>query len=391
MKILSKIKNSKLINQPAFDHMHIENPHGANFLALTRLLFGTTEFRARSGTFTTPYLAPVQKGYELFKLRYIDDDLSDLYDARAIEIFNYAKSNQKNICICWSGGIDSTSMLTAFFKNLSKNDLEIINVLCTSSSLLENYSFYENFLSRKVKCNHYNSIILDNEFLNKNVLLHGEPADSLFGTVLLNYKDFVARQEHLEPWKKHYKKMTEGLNEKGGIYSKKTSTFGTWFVKKISDNIEEVGQSDYINTVADWWWWPYFNFRWQIEAEKILFYMRIPSVRFDPISEPNLKIFKDYNFWNTEKFQLWSYSNLKKMNANVTKMQKIEPKKYIFEFTKDKMYFENKKKVGLCNSNRRNYKKNLEIPYFFDEYWQGYRRTPEISQIFKMLLEKYRG
>jgi hypothetical protein len=79
------------------------------------------------------------------------------------------------------------------------------------------------------------------------------------------------------------------------------------------------------------------------------------------------------------------------MNANVTKMQKIEPKKYIFEFTKDKIYFENKKKVGLRNHNTRNNKKKLERPYFFDEYWQGYRRTSEIHEIFKMLLEKYRG
>jgi hypothetical protein len=47
--------------------------------------------------------------------------------------------------------------------------------------------------------------------------------------------------------------------------------------------------------------------------------------------------------------------------------------------------------VGLRNHNTRNNKKKLERPYFFDEYWQGYRRTSEIHEIFKMLLEKYRG
>ena len=33
------------------------------------------ELRARSGTFTTPYHAPIQNGYGLFKLRYIEDKL----------------------------------------------------------------------------------------------------------------------------------------------------------------------------------------------------------------------------------------------------------------------------------------------------------------------------
>lgn len=389
MELFNKIKNSKLINQQAFDKLPVKNIHGANYLALCRLLFGTIELRARSGTFSTPYHTNIQPGYELFKLRFIDDKLSDLYDARAIEIFNYAKKSNRKINICWSGGIDSTSILTSFLKNLSNNDLEIVHVLCTGSSLLENYDFYKNFLSKKIKCSNYESVTLSNEFLDKNILLHGDPGDCLFGCSLSMYRDFISRQEHLEPWKKHYKTMIEDLNNRGQVFSTKTSTFGTWLVKKISDNIEEVGQSDYVSTVADWWWWSYFNFRWQVEAERMLLFMRLKNSFFGPISKSNLKIFQEYNFFNSEKFQLWSYSNLKKLISNDITKHKIEPKKYIFEFTKNEIYTKNKVKTGIVNPNMKN-KKNIQMPYFFDEDWKG-EKTPEIYEMLKMLLEKYKG
>jgi hypothetical protein len=390
MTIFDKIKNSKLIHQQAFDKLPIDNIHGANYLALCRLLFGTIELRARSGTFTTPYHAPIQNGYELFNLRYIEDKLSDLYDARAIEIFNYAKTNQKKIYICWSGGIDSTSILTSFLKNLSESDLEIIHVLCTGSSLLENYDFYKNFLSKKIKCSNYGSITLSNDFLDKNILLHGDPGDCVFGCSLSMYRDFISKQEHLEPWKKHYKKIIEELNHRGKMYSEKTSTFGSWIVKKISDNIEEVGQADYISTVADWWWWVYFNFRWQVETERMFLFMRIPNNFFGPISKFNLKIFREYNFFNSEKFQLWSYSNLKELVTHDVTKHKIQPKKYISAFTKNEIYTKNKTKIGIVNPNNRN-KGVRQTPYFFDEDWQGYQKTPELYEIFRMLLEKYKG
>ena len=391
MIITDIIKSSVLINQPAFARLPIENVHGNNFLALSSLLFATIELRARSGTFTTPYFAPVKENYKLFKLRVTNDNLADLYDSRALEIFNFAKSNGKNICVCWSGGIDSTSMLTSFLKNLSVNDLSIVHVVLTSSSLLENYNFYKNFISGKVKCIHYNSIKLNNEFLDKNILLHGDPADGLFGTVVANYKNFVAGGEHLEPWKKHYKKMGAVLNKKGSMLGPKTSNFGDWFVKKISDNIEEVGESHHISTVVDWWWWAYFNFRWQTETEKLLYFMRLPSRCFDPISESNLKIFREYNFYGTEKFQLWSYSNLKNIS---TKQHKSYPKKYICDFTKDEIFLKNKKKVGILGPNGKEWqhrKIRINIPFFFDKHHQGHNQDHNIKHILKMLLEKYKG
>jgi len=388
-ELIEKIKNSNSIYQIAFQDMPINNIKAKNYISTCRLLMGTIDLRARSGTFTTPYRANLQPGYELFKLRYIDNSLSDLYDARALEIFNYAKKNNKKINICWSGGIDSTSVLTAFLKNLSKNDLEILNVLSTGSSIIENYDFYKNFISQKIKCSSINSIILNDDFLNKNILLTGDPADCIFGCSIGMYRDFINRQEHLQPWKNHYKKMIEKLDMIGKEFSPNTATFGSWYVKKISDNLEEVRQADYLNTIADWWWWAYFNFRWQCEVERMFINLRPLNSR-ESISESNIKDFQKYTFFNTENFQLWSYSNIKKLITDDITQHKAAPKKYITEFTKNEIFQKNKVKVALPGPNHR-LRSKIELPYFYDKNWQGYTKTHEIHEIFKMLLEKYNG
>lgn len=388
-EIIEKIKNSNSIYQRAFWRMPINNIKGKNYVSVCRLLMGTIDLRARSGTFVTPYRANIQPGYKLFELRHINDSLFDLYDSRALEIFNYAKKSNKKINICWSGGIDSTSVLIAFLKNLSKNDLEILNILSTGSSIIENYEFYKEFISGKIKCISINSIVLNDEFLNKNILLTGDPGDCIFGCSISMYRDFINRQEHLQPWKNHYKKMIEKLDMIGKEFDPGTTTFGSWYVKKISDNLEEVGQANYLNTIVDWWWWTYFNFRWQCEAERMFINLR-PLNYKEPISELNIKDFQKYTFFNTEKFQLWSYSNIKKLITNDITQHKAAPKKYITEFTKNKVFQKNKGKVSLPAPNTRLLDK-ISLPYFYDKHWQGYEKTQEIYEIFKMFLEKYKG
>jgi hypothetical protein len=70
--------------------------------------------------------------------------------------------------------------------------------------------------------------------------------------------------------------------------------------------------------------------------------MRTPNISFGPISKSNLKIFREYNFFNSEKFQLWSYSNLKELVTHDVTKHKIQPKKYISAFTKNEIYTKNK-------------------------------------------------
>lgn len=370
-----------------------QNPYGTYWQILPALLLGVSDIRARSGKFTTPWNAPSNPFYSMPKFKFIDDTFSDLLDRRAIEIFSRAKNQNKRVALFWSGGIDSTCVLVSFLKNLSKTDCENFSIICNINSILENYDFYLRFISNKIHCMHYNQLDVNNDLLDKYILIHGDPGDCLFGPSISMYRYFIDRGEHLEPWRNHLNRMAELLDPtpKHGIDA---PGFGRWYVDKITRNLEESGQSDYISTIADWWWWTYYNFKWEFSCQRPFFYTKR---NFDKgISIDRLEEYSKNVFFNTEKFQQWTYSNLKNhVDKNFT-VHKKPAKDYIFEFTKDDVYKKNKIKTD-ANSGNFDYKINFRFPIVYDQNWVGYRldRRSENSRLLlktiHLFLENYKG
>ena len=166
-------------------------PHAKYWIRTQHLLMGIIDLRARVGTFTTPWNIPSNSLYKIPEFKIINDSLEDLLDERALEIYYSAKKTNKKIAIMWSGGIDSTSVLTAFLKNVPVADKNIITVVCDTNSILENIEFYKKFISNKLTCIHYRTINITEEFLQSYILLHGDPGDCLFGPSISKYQYFV--------------------------------------------------------------------------------------------------------------------------------------------------------------------------------------------------------
>lgn len=331
-----------------------------------RIVIGVNDWRPRIGTFPSPYEQTCSPLFAVPKLEFINDKLSDLLNERAQEIYQLAKTRNKKIWVMWSGGIDSTLVLTAMLKNIPYNEQpNILGVLLNSTSILENPEFFIKFINQHLEFSSSASFEMSSEFLQKNILLHGDPADCLFGPSTPKYLSFIQDGTYTESWKKHQQRMINELTPTVKSHGWQMPGLSEWFVKETSNNIEQSGLNDYISSVSDWWWWTYFNFKWSVSCMRPFFNYR--SAPYNPISYDLQKEFAEYTFFNTRKFNLWTYSNLKSLIPKDITHHKREAKQYIFDFDHNEEYFLYKRKVGTLAPSQ---KRKLNSAVFFNKEWQ---------------------
>lgn len=391
---INRIKFNNFMNVSKLTPLLLRNmdkysPDAQKFLRLPSVIFGTHEVRARIGTFRTPWMAKVPEWYAPHPFTFTQESLSDIADKRAIELTNIAKQTKRKIIIMWSGGIDSTMMLTAFLKNISQADQELITIACTYQSIADNTDFYLRYLSKNKQIQFMNmtDLITNNECLDKFMVLHGDPADGLFGPSSGMYKYFLKQGQHIEPWKKHLPKMAQLIEPKLETDGFEHPGLGKWYCDIVSRTLEESGQSDYISTVADFWWWNYFNFKWHVVTMLPLFSTLLDEWG-EGITEENQKFYAETAFFNSADFQHWSYTNLKELvGKDFHKTSKLKPREYIYEFDKNFQYFSRKRKTGVAAPTQKMQKGGI-IGY--DSQFKPINfGNQTVKQVLDVLLQKY--
>lgn len=288
---LECIKNSPTIHIAKLAKIPLKNVYGKFWIRQVPMLVGVTDLRARIGTYTTPWPKSVTNPlYKIPEFKFIDDSLSDLLDARATELYDIAKKSSKKIVVEWSGGIDSTLVLTAFLKNIPQQEHSIIKVMHDTVSVLENMDFYVKHISNRIDSIHYQTFQLSSDFFEENILIHGDPGDCLLGPSLKKYQYFHTQGKQLEPWKDHLPKMKELLEDPLTHPSSYEPGFGDWYVNKIIDNLEETGQDKYLTSVAEFWFWTYYNFKWEFSCQRPFFFF----ARKDPNDSFGDEMLKEY-------------------------------------------------------------------------------------------------
>lgn len=404
------IANSTVIHTRAihssitYNDAPIKNKKASYWLGTGILIRANDEPRARMGKFTTPW--PNTRTHKFCKppkLIFTSDKFKDLLDARALEINDIAKRKNKKIIILWSGGIDSTCVLVAFLKNLSKDDLKNVSVGMNMLSIEENQTFFLNHILNKVNIIDFSTILISNDFLKENILLHGDPGDGVNYPGTWAFNHLIAQGKHLNKFMDHLDDMAHGINfskeQKSWHYGSYVDKFyknyldegfGPWYINKIKDNILDCKVDDYITTVADFWWWHYFNIKWNHYTQAPLFNLRKD---FKEALDPNeIEEYFSYTFYHSDAFQNWAWSNLKKLVREDThKTLKLEARQYIFEYDKNQNYFDTKRKIPSPSLTEVKDRKPFII---FDENYVGYKNNdndiPYIN-ILKILLEKYNG
>jgi hypothetical protein len=301
-------------------------------------VYGITELRPRVGRFDIPWhpksAFPVPNLEQPF-----NKTLPEIFDQRAVEIYNCAKALNKRIVIMWSGGIDSTSMLCAFIKNLSPAELKLVIICANTQSIAENPYFYETHIRGQFEMLHWRDLDVSDEFLDRHILLHGDPGDCIFGPSTSRYQSLWDRDQYLKPWKDSLPLLYQ-------LYYDSTNLdFAGWYVDNVSENLLELqaqGRYTNIKTISDWHWWNYYNLKWQGSMTRIL--ANNKQNRKAKISQKNLQELFDLTFFAGTDFQIWSYQNLSALCANELRNHKSQAKKYIFDIDKNNNYLLDKRK-----------------------------------------------
>jgi hypothetical protein len=189
-------------------------------------------------------------------------------------------------------------------------------------------------------------VLITNDFLEQNMLLHGDPADCLLGPSIMMYEKLMVDGRHLLPFKDHVDLIAKSIDSKKISLIKQLAIpgFSRWYAEKITNNLLEVAPEN-VRTVADWWWWHYFNFKWQFSLMRPFVRRKVDGAEHDPIYTANLQGYLDTAFFNTARFQQWSYSNLHTLIGNSIANHKKQAKEYIFELDKNQTYLDYKVKT----------------------------------------------
>jgi len=390
---LKKLKNNQCmyltqLGSGLFHEWDMLSKDAQYYLMIPYILIGTRDFRPRIGKFEDPWKSKVHPLYAAPPLKFIKDSLADIADNRAIQLINNAKSTGRDIAVMWSGGIDSTVMLTSILKNISDSDQELLTVFLTTHSISDNPDFYFKFLSsnKKIQIKNAATLRVDNSFLDKTLLLTGDPGDGVFGPSSSMYSWFSECKKHLEPWRDHLKTIMQLLEPNIERDMLVQPGIGEWFTNIVTQNLEESGYADHVSSVTDWYWWTYFNYKWSSLCSYPL-HNSIMGEQHKGITHDNHKFYAENIFYHTTQWQLWSYSNLKELvGPDVFKTHKLKAREYIYEFDKNFQYFSRKRKTSTPPPNMKLQKSSLIghdenwKPIYLDHYPDRYLITLILSR-----------
>jgi len=341
--------NQRLNHDPRIQE--IFKNHGYDFQNLdqSRLQFdpGTSSVYNRCGLNTLPLQNGI-KHLSGFSMPAYDERFSQSWSEITDQRCHELRKNHfhKPWMIAWSGGIDSTTIVTSILKNLPSADLHNITIACDRFSVWENPKFFRDFVQPNFQILNSKSL-LDIRTLEKFTVIDGEPADQLFAggislPMMLSHgldfleKDIVKDADLLIDY------IAQTARKSNGELPGKT--FAQWYYTSLIENIRSVDIP--VNTFHDFMWWSYFNFSWTSVK------MRGLEVGdFSKISNAQIYMDNFVHWFDSDAYQLWAMTNniRDQKYGSTIGHHKIAAKRYIFEF--DKNHYNLKYKTKLFSGN----------------------------------------
>jgi hypothetical protein len=302
-----------------------------DFYEIYKVIAPTVNLCDRTGHVTTPYNYKVMLPIPEEQTNV--GTFSEISIARGIELLNLSKTTNKPCLILWSGGIDSTSLLTAMII-ASEGDYSNLKICMNAQSIRENPRFYYTYIRGKIEI-----IASETMFshINKDhIVISGEGCDQLFGTDIY---------QAIERWDNGRGAMFQPYNfENVGAFFmyKGMSERAAKIWYDIMDDQIKAKQPCEIIDFKDFFWWYNFCYKWQN-----VYYRLFNMGKF--MSFPLDQDFFDNNyiqFFMNDDFQRWSIANPDKKITKDWSTYKFTAKEFIFDFTKDQEYLDNKVKIA---------------------------------------------
>lgn len=267
-------------------------------------------------------------------------DFDNLTNARSLELKQQLE-HFKRVYVFWSGGIDSTLILSAILKNWNVEDLRYLTVVCNEDSINEHSNFYNNFIKDKLE-------VVSSDLFFKNeltfqidcVYVTGDSGDTMIGYTELENFNKMYPNIYNKSYKKHSKELVEYFGN---------GPLGYYSYKRIVQSLQQ--QNLDFDTVFDFLWWIEFNWAYSLEVYYMLWsYCLLP----DYIDTKTFMKNNVFNWFGDIRYQHWAMSAVgtDQRIQNTIQSFKYSYKKYIYEFDQDLDYFLTKPRVSSVIKSR---------------------------------------
>ena len=355
------------------DTWHSTNADGRFYIDIARRLNPNRLSSRCQAEWSTPWDEEVWSGLEMPKYdSNFNKTFEEITDNRAIDILDGMREGKK-YAVMYSGGIDSTLILCSLIKNIGVKYLKDIAICTTSSAIINNPTFWENYIIGKFKVidaqyNKYDDLIKEGY-----LPITGDTGDCLFGTTFASQLYYTWRQytsslsktsisvienkiKFVTEPSVHYSTFKDLLILYFSIPKRQgypftgvklpTEGFGERFYNKL--DLHAKTSPVEINSLHDFFWWYIFNIKYTNCAKRGIAY-------FNDTVDLETADSKVINWYHNDDYQLWSMNN----NNNGDKIGKSAAtykqvaRDYIYDLDSNDAYYMFKLKienVGLLYS-----------------------------------------
>ena len=222
--------------------------------------------------------------------------------------------------IYWSGGIDSTVIVSAILKNTTVADRENMYIVCNRASIYELPRFFYNHVQPNFKL--LSSPMLGADLFEKYHVITGEFGDQLYGG------GGLWEMMHLEPDHLNLNLRRDPDRLLDFMSQKIDREFAVWYYECMLENINSTNVP--VETYHDFWWWQFFNY-----SQSSIYLSSIKTHGFD---QNNCSNYQYPDWFATDNYQKWSMNNNRcgiKYNLNLIDC-KLPSKEYIYDFDHDR-------------------------------------------------------
>lgn len=358
----------------------------------------------RAGEWSSPWETQIVPGFEMpqFDLNF-SMSFEEITDQRALDIKKLIQNTNTRVAVYYSGGIDSTVCLVSLLKNLSMEELKLIDVCLSSESIIENPIFFYNHILNKLNIIDSSKLRYSDIQNQGHFAITSDQGDSIFGTELgtqMYYSYPQLLNSISEKSKSNLANLNLKISDPDVHYSQfadlliayfnldTNPDFGKQFYEKLHQNILSVNVP--IQSLHDFFWWYIFNIKYMECALRSSIYYYLGSDIKKSIQSTVI------NWFNHENYQKWSMvnnNNGEKINGNTTATYKWAARKYIYSYDKNDWYFNYKSKLSsLKNIIRRNDDSNSKLDIFSMDtnYKLYYFRDPEVKNYINEKLIQFK-
>jgi hypothetical protein len=378
------------------------------------------------GEWSSPWIHEVP---EQFKMLPYDPNFNKTYDevtdGRALDIKRGIQAGKK-YAVMYSGGMDSTCVMVALLKMLTKEELQSVVVCASIHSIIENPNFWRDYIFGQFKIFDSNNYLYD-DYINMGYTpITADEGDCIFGTSIglqlyHNYEYYVglqhpAVQDNLMKLKYkicdndvHYTRYKDILISYFSLNDPTNEEYNTKFGRLLYEKYHRniLTSAVPVYTLHDFFWWLIFNVKYLNCSIRGAIYWNETI----PVGECINSI---ENWFNGPEYQYWSMNN----NNNGLKIRKTlttykyAQRKYIYDFTKNDWYFYYKSKlesmgnlsvkgkndiiksftntfIGITDKYEYFCIKDIDSPLTNIRYKGVYHDGPEIQEFFEEKLMNY--